>query len=163
MVYLKKELSVYRTQAVSHKTRADEFEQKSKKYDDILSEIGKIMMDANDFAANIINNAKASAKDITSEADKLSEDYKQKVHKTRADITAVKQALRELILSADESLNEVLTTLDQGLTQKAPPIPEKVLFEPQVPQLQEPLESPPPPLTDLPDSFFRSAAGEKPF
>lgn len=161
VVYLKKELSVYRSQAVSHKNRADEFEQKSKKYDDILSEVGKIMMDANDFASNIINNARNSAKDIASEVDKLSHEYKQKVEKTRSDITAVKQALRELILSADERLDEVLTVLDCGLTEKGSPFIEKTVPELTVVEEKASEDVFPPPLTDLPDSFFRPAAGDE--
>ena len=93
--------------------RAEQTEERAKRYDDVSAQIGDIFLSARQNAGDIVSAAKEEASRICSDAANAGERLTKELFSMREDLSAMREQMTEMVEGFTDRLNDVEGILDE--------------------------------------------------
>ena len=112
--------------------RAQSFEYKAKKYDEMATQVGDIIINAQQGASEILGRASEEAKEIRSNAVVVTKQATQELSALKTDIVAIRLSMSELVTNFNKRLDTIDGAIDSVVAHEKPkelPIKEQAPTE----------------------------------
>ncbi|MEG1850291.1 MAG: hypothetical protein RR197_07000, partial [Oscillospiraceae bacterium] len=136
--------------------RAQSFEYKAKRYDDVSSRIGEIVLEAEQNAREVLTAAEQKSEEIKRDAFSATEQAAGEMRSLRTDLGEIRRNIDMLMRSFNERLDAINTSIDQMDARRAGEAPAEPSVQTSAPSEEQPTGAAAEPVAAR--SFFRTAA-----